>query len=191
MIVRNKLIKATLNVSGKYLHSPEQRLILGATALATQPFIDMHNKNIDEETRKTSVARTLAKIVAGTIVGVLVREAGIKYIERYSKYLPIYGNKAKGILVGIKREKGRSCFVPVLEKIAKNGKSIFPIEDAELTRKFVLYRKAFGTFVATIAMIGTNFLLDAPLTKYFTEVFQKKIDAQMPKKEKKSSEVHK
>lgn len=46
-----------------------------------------------------------------------------------------------------------------------------------------------GTFVATIAMIGTNFLLDAPLTKYFTGVFQKslanvKLDENpVPKKE--------
>ena len=61
-------------------------MILGATALATQPVIDLKNKEVDEETRMTSVARTIAKIVAGTIVGVVVRYAGIEAAKAFSKY---------------------------------------------------------------------------------------------------------
>ena len=64
MIIRNEYVKKGLDFAGKYLHAPEQRLLLGATALATQPFIDMHNKNVDKETRMMSVARTIAKIIA-------------------------------------------------------------------------------------------------------------------------------
>ena len=164
--------------------------MLGATALATQPFIDLKNKDVDAETRKTSVARTLAKIVAGTLVGVAVRQAGISFVRKYSQYDP---NLCSGLVSSIKPKKGESFFVPMFEKVAgassTNEKSIFSIAADKLEKKFELYRKAMGTFVATIAMIGTNFLLDAPLTKYFTGVFQKslanvKLDENpVPKKE--------
>ena len=33
-----------------------------------------------------------------------------------------------------------------------------------------------GTFAATIAMVFTNFILDAPLTKWLTGLFNKIID---------------
>ena len=36
-----------------------------------------------------------------------------------------------------------------------------------------------GTFVATVAMIFTNFLIDAPLTKHLTSVFTKKINKEV------------
>ena len=182
MIISNKIVKQALDWTGRKIHSPEQRLVLGATALATQPFIDLKNKDVDAETRKTSVARTLAKIVAGTLVGVAVRQAGISFVRKYSQYDP---NLCSGLV--------SSIFVPMFEKVAgassTNEKSIFPIAADKLEKKFELYRKAMGTFVATIAMIGTNFLLDAPLTKYFTGVFQKslanvKLDENpVPKKE--------
>lgn len=157
--------------SGKNLHSPEQRLILGATALATQPFIDLNNKAVDEDTRKTSVARTVAKIIAGTLVGVIVRQVGINYVRKYSQYT---ANIVNGLVTRVTPQKGRGFFVPLFEIPLKKGqKSIFPLPAEKLEKKFELYRKAMGTFVATVAMVGTNFLLDAPLTKYLTNVFQK------------------
>ena len=67
-------------VMGKKCSSAEQRLILGVTALATQPFIDAHNKSVDEETRKVSVARTIAKIIAGTLTGLLSVKAVLKQL---------------------------------------------------------------------------------------------------------------
>ena len=39
----NRTIKYVTRI-GEVINSPEQRLILGATALATQPFIDLNNK---------------------------------------------------------------------------------------------------------------------------------------------------
>ena len=38
--------------AGEKISSAEQRLILGASALMSQPFIDAKNKNVDEKTRK-------------------------------------------------------------------------------------------------------------------------------------------
>lgn len=178
MIISNKTIKTALDWTGKKLHSPEQRLILGATALATQPFIDLHNKEVDAETRKTSVARTLAKIIAGTLVGYAVRRAGISFVRKYSQYST---DMVGGLVAKITPKDGKGFFVPMFTKTLKpTEKSIFPIAKDKLEKKFELYRKAMGTFVATVAMIGTNFILDAPLTKFFTGVFQKQLTHKLP-----------
>ena len=74
------------------MHAPEQRILIGATGLAIQPFIDLNNKNVDKETRKTSAWRTAAKIIAGTIVGVAVRYWGIAFVKKYAQYDTIIKN---------------------------------------------------------------------------------------------------
>lgn len=164
MIISNKNVKQCLNYAGQKLHAPEQRLLLGATALAIQPWIDLKNKDVDKETRMMSVARTLAKIIAGTAVGVAVRYAGIAGIKRLCKYTPIL-NKNGTKVIGLEKERG--ILVPLFE--GKNGfKQVSPEEfEANMNR----YIKAMGTFAATIAMIYTNFSLDAPLTKWLTNEF--------------------
>lgn len=173
MIISNKNIKAGLEFAGRHLHAPEQRWILGATALATQPVIDLNNKSVDEDTRMTSVARTTAKIVAGTFVGVAVRYAGIKFIKHLSQYEKVLSTDGSQV-ISIIGKKGRDFFVPLFTDKNK----LFPIAVDKLEKKFNLYTKALGTFAATVAMIFTNFLLDAPLTKWLTGVFQKKITGQ-------------
>ena len=171
MIISNEKVKSGLNWAGKALHAPEQRIILGATALATQPFIDLNNKDVDEETRKISAARTIAKIIAGTTVGVIVRYAGIWAANRYSKFEKVFADTDKKIIEKIIPDKKNGFLTPAL---AKN--TIFPISDAELAKRMTRYRKAMGTLLATIAMVATNFLCDAPLTKYLTKVFQKGLE---------------
>lgn len=179
LIISSGKIKNGLNWAGKALHAPEQRLILGATALATQPFIDLNNKEVDEETRKISAARTIAKIIAGTAVGVLVRYAGIIVANRYSKFQKVFADDAKTIIKQIIPDKKRGMLTPLFTQ-----NTIFPISDKEFTKRITRYRKAMGTLLATVAMVATNFLLDAPLTKYMTKIFQKGL-------EKKSEEVEK
>ena len=75
---------------GHDISSAENRLILGVTALMTQPFIDAKNKNVDEETRRVSVCRTIAKIIAGTLTGYAIRKGAIKAIRAWSQ-LPAPG----------------------------------------------------------------------------------------------------
>ena len=171
MIISNEKVKSGLNWAGKALHAPEQRIILGATALVTQPFIDLNNKDVDEETRKISAARTIAKIIAGTTVGVIVRYAGIWAANRYSKFEKVFADTDKKIIEKIIPDKKNGFLTPAF---AKN--TIFPISDAELAKRMTRYRKAMGTLLATIAMVATNFLCDAPLTKYLTKVFQKGLE---------------
>jgi hypothetical protein len=135
--------------AGEKISSAEQRLILGATALMSQPFIDAHNRNVDENTRRVSVARTIAKIVAGTFTGFFIRKGCIKAIKAFSQ------------LPGPKVPKYKTIFTP---------KDITKINSDE----FIQYRNAMGTIVALIVMMFTNFAIDAPLTKFLTNKLVKK-----------------
>lgn len=138
-----------INKAGEKISSAEQRLILGASALMSQPFIDAHNKNVDEKTRKVSVARTIAKIIAGTTTGFLIRKGCIKAIDAMSKP------------VGKNVPKWKTLFTP--KNITKTN-----------TDAFKQYRNAMGTIVALVVMMFTNFLIDAPLTRFLTNKFVKK-----------------
>lgn len=179
LIVSNEHVKKGLNYAGKYLHAPEQRLLLGATALAIQPFIDLQNKDVDKETRLMSVARTIAKIIAGTAVGVAVRYAGIAAVKALSKYTPVLDKAGKQVV----RLKDCGPLIPLFQ-----GKNKFkPISPELLEANMNRYIKAMGTFFATVAMVYTNFSLDAPITKWLTSAFSKVIEKQS--KLKSESEV--
>lgn len=144
----NEKLLYRLKDIGKNFSSDKQRVALGVTALATQPFIDAHNKNVDEKTRKVSVARTIAKIIAGTLTGFFIRYACIKGIKAFSQ-IP-----GKGI------PKYKTIFTP--KGVTDNT-----------TDAFEQYRNAMGTVIALVVMLFTNFLIDIPLTKFLTNVFIK------------------
>ncbi len=137
---------------GKNISSAEQRLILGASALMSQPFIDAHNKRVDEDTRKVSVAKTISKIIVGTTTGFLIRKGCIKAIKECSK-LPAPGVK-----------KCRTIFAPEIDEFKLN----------ENSDDYKQYQNTFGTIAALVVMMFTNFLIDAPLTKYFTNLLMDK-----------------
>lgn len=134
---------------GQKLSSSENRLILGASALMTQPFIDAANKDVDEKTRKYSICRTLAKIIAGTVTGYTIRKACIKSIDAFTK-IPTE------IKPDMRFKKLRSCLLPTVKHTAE-----------ELAQ----YKNALGTLLALGVMVFTNFLIDAPLTKFLTNFF--------------------
>ena len=140
---------------GKNISSPENRLILGVTALMSQPFIDLHNRKVDEETRKVSAARTVAKIIAGTLTGVLVRKGCIKAIDAFSMLPSQITSKTKWPWL-------RTLFTP---DSAISGVL------TDLTH----HKNALGTFLSLFVMTITNFAIDAPLTKFLTNKFVDKI----------------
>lgn len=78
-----------LNTCATKIAGPENRLILGVSALASQPFIDYYNKNVDKKTRKYSVCKTISKIIIGTTVGVIVRSLAIKYSANLLKSVDV------------------------------------------------------------------------------------------------------
>lgn len=145
---------------GEHINSPEQRLIQGATALGLQPLIDLNNKDADEDTRAVSVARTIGKIVAGTVVGVGVRYATIAIAKRFSRYVLTEGPK---YLTEIKRKTKYDVLLPIID-CNKNK-----IKKIDFINKYNNSIKTIGTIFATVAMVFTNFLLDAPLTKVITK----------------------
>lgn len=145
----NSKVTDAINYIGKNFSSDKQRVALGVTALMTQPFIDANNKKIDDETRRASVAKTIAKIIAGTATGFLIRYGCIKGIKALSQ-IP-----AKNV------PKWKTIFTP--QGITDNT-----------TEAFQQYRNAMGTVLALGIMVFTNFLIDAPLTKLMTNAFIKK-----------------
>ena len=56
--IDSKKIANGLKWAQEKIAAPHQRLILGATALSSQPFIDLNNKKVDDRTRQISCAKT-------------------------------------------------------------------------------------------------------------------------------------
>lgn len=150
--LKNTKILNGIKWAGEHISSHHNRAILGVTALMSQPFIDLHNRNVDEETRKVSAARTVAKIIAGTSTGYLVRYYSIKAAEALTK------------TENIKRTIDTLLIPPKFKKpLVKTIKGIKH------------YRYTIGTFLSIAVMMFTNFAIDAPLTKCLTNIFVKKV----------------
>ena len=139
-----KRVQRWKSVDERISKPAENRLIMGATAIITQPVIDYHNHKVDQETRRVSRNRTISKILAGTTVGIIVRGSCYGIVE---KMTDLNGN-------------------------GKYSKSLLPTkflkdlaQDAKLLKN---YRSALSTAVAIFVMCFTNFLIDAPLTLYLT-----------------------
>lgn len=147
---------------GKNITSPQNRLIMGLTALATQPWIDLYNKDVDKQTRKVSCARTAAKIIAGTITGVAVRYGTIGLIKQMAK-VSVNGETLKSI---------QKIFTPSAVDVNKlKNEATKLVEQDRLNQ----YCNTVGTLLGLVVMLYTNFAWDIPLTKYFTKVFSNKM----------------
>lgn len=156
---------------GIYFDSAMQRALMGVLALFTQPFIDLKNKNVDEETRKASAARTTAKIIAGTTTGVLIREGCIQATKLFSQN----DNIAKYEFEHNKKNIGKT-FTPKGE-VKKWQQILLPGDkayknkiDAASIKKM---RNSVGTIAAIVIMLYTNFAIDAPLTTFLTNKLYK------------------
>lgn len=146
-------------------HPAINRIIMGVTAFLLQPGIDASNKELDDETRILSVCRTIAKIIAGTFVGIIVRGSAHRII---SKMTNIEG-------------KGMNCRKLLPKSYIKTFK-----DDPTLLGN---YRSALSTGLAILAMCFTNFAFDAPLTVKLTNKFKKWADALKAKPQEKEVEV--
>lgn len=157
-----------------HFSTPANRLIMGATALAFQPYIDYHNKDVDERTRKVSTARTVAKILAGTFSGFLVRKGCIKLIDFASvKNMAELNKMGEGL-----RKNLAKTLIPN-EKVVSNEKYF---DNFRMMKK---HKEAIGSCMALLAMIITNFVFDVPVTKYLTNKFVDKfVDKKSPEDKK-------
>ena len=145
---------------GSIIARPDaNRLIMGVTALATQPAIDYYNHRVDEETRTVSRNRTLAKIIACMSVGIMVRGTCFQMVNKMTN------------LSGVK----------------KLSKALIPKEFINTFKtypdKLANYKNALSTIMALGIMTITNFVLDAPLTVFFTNRFNERTARKARKKE--------
>lgn len=147
-----------LNWFGENVSTPENRLIIGVTALASQPFIDLYNKDVDEDTRIVSCARTIGKTIAGTLTGVVVRAGFIHLTRNYSELGDVGGKTIKKL------------FTP-------------PNAPDKMTYAYKQYRNAMGMLLAIVAMLFTNFAIDAPLTNFLTNRLTKQFQDKFKKHE--------
>lgn len=149
-----------INWVGKHVSTPENRIVIGVTALLTQPFIDYFNKDVDKKTQEVSCARTIAKNVAGMTSGYLVREGFIKLIQKCSE-------------LGDTGKKIQKLFTPSNAPKAN-------------TFAYKQYQNAMGMVFAIVGLCFTNFLFDAPVTNYLTNKITKFMESQDAKKGEKN-----
>lgn len=135
----------------KQISVPENRLLIGVSALASQPFIDLYNKDVDEKTRIVSCARTVAKTLSGTILGVAIRAGCIHLAKNYS-------------------ELDNSGAKPIKKMFSPSNASV-------KNHAYRQYQNAIGTLLAVVGLLFSNFLLDAPLTAVLTNVLVKKMES--------------
>lgn len=166
----------TISWLGDGFTSAMQRFVSGITAIVTQPFFDLNNKNVDEDTRKTSCARTMGKIIAGTFTGVLIRKICIDLTKKFTQNKNIeiarYEKEKEKLL---SKGKDITSIKPSRTEFKPWEQILLPKSKLEAgAREIKKYRGAFGTFAAVAVMVFTNFIIDAPLTTYLTNVFVKK-----------------
>ncbi len=152
-----------LNKIDNYISKPMQnRGIMGATALLTQPFIDYNNKKVDKETRRIAFFNRCAVILAGTGVGMfLVRGPVYKAVEKMTNL------------------KGES----------KYSKALLPkkyLKEISENEKFLKnYRSSLAMGISLALMFFTNFLCDAPATIFLTNFFKEHFGTPKTEKEEK------
>ena len=129
--------------AGDIMGRPMQnRLIMGATAIVSQPFIDEHNKRVDKKTARASRNRTIGKILAGTAVGCVVRGGIFKFVNMTT-------NK------DISTDRWDNLLTP------RNSQRVMPHLYKNRMRN---YKTVGATALALVVMLFTNILIDMPLT---------------------------
>lgn len=182
--IRNPRYIKNIMKLGDDFNSAQQRAVSGVTGILIQPWFDLNNKRVDEETRVVSTARTLGKIVAGMATGVTIRWVLIKASEAFTKTIATEEARVKKAV-----EKGKNNYMPAKTCFKKWEQCLLPKESLNKSfREIKKYRLAFGTVAAVGVMLFTNFLIDAPLTTYLTNKFVKMFTGKDPAEYTKSKE---
>lgn len=135
--------------------TPFNRAVIGFVAIATQPWIDLFNKDVDEDTRKTACLRTAAKLGIGTATGIAVRKFFIDFVA------PKFSVTSDEL-----KNKPHKSYHDWL----KPSESIVSTKNFEMMKRTLSkHREVCGTFVAIAAMM----LTDPPLTLLTTNFLNK------------------
>lgn len=154
-LIPNMTVKNSQRCSdiGVIISRPDvNRGIMGATALLTQPFIDYYNPKVDKETAGVSTCRTGAKIIAGTTVGMGVRNLCYNAIKAFTSTNPSSQPWRRWLMPSQKIER----------YISKRNVDWFKN-----------YKNTLATTLGLAAMLVTNLALDVPLTNFLSKTFLK------------------
>ncbi|MBQ9245868.1 hypothetical protein IJ182_06345 [bacterium] len=134
---------------GKYVNTPEQKLLMAITALSLQPLIDL--KFADDEKKHDAAIKSASKAIAGGLTGVTIRACFLKLMEM------LVGYDANGLPKN--NSFNRKYFFPnkAYEKWKEN--------EIKAVRDMNKYTKNLGSLFAVAFMIlFSNSKLDVPLT---------------------------
>jgi len=151
----------------KNINGAQQRAVMGATAIVLQPPIDYYNPNADEKTRNFSTMKTIVKVVVGTLVGVGVRYAGIKYAKSLTKT----PERFEKLIEKVKDIKIKEKLKDIMKKPHKKE----------------IFENNLGTLMGVIGVLLANFTIDMPLAKFAIEKMSQKLNLSVdkPKEDKK------
>lgn len=149
----NSLLGKTIKAAGDF-NMIHNRLFIGAFALLTQPWIDLFNPNVDDETKKMSCIRTAAKVIIGTATGVAVRHVCINMLA--PKYTKVGKELEKE-----PNKKMATLFMP------ENKTALKKLAESE--NLLAEHRNVIGNLAAIAVMMIT----DPPLTIFLTNFFKK------------------
>ncbi|MBR6163997.1 hypothetical protein IKQ26_08955 [bacterium] len=80
-ICRSKGYQKLTEFALENISPAEQRLLVGVTGVIMQPWIDLHNKKVDKETRIYSACKNCAKAFVGATTGFFIRKGCIKLVN--------------------------------------------------------------------------------------------------------------
>ncbi len=155
----NKACAEKVLTKAANINSWQQRAALGVSGMVLQPMIDLHNKDVDEQTRKVSANRSFAKALVGATTGIILRA---------------------GCMFGVEKALNNEKFADGLAKITAENSSQSAVAKA---KNFIKnqggakkYASVLGTIVALGVMTYTNFSVDAPLTNKLTNFLNRKYE---------------
>ncbi len=149
-----EIVAKTGKVAGKYIGLPEQKLILSMAALCIQPAIEL--MTVDDDKKHDAAIKSAAKIIAGAVSGVTIRNITISIAQKY---------------IAIDKDNIlKKYFLPdeVNKLIMNKGR----VGYEEAVRRLKLYNDVLGTIAALVIMcLFTNKNFDVPLTSDLQDLF--------------------
>lgn len=145
------------------MKSASQRFALMVIAVPSSYCVDTYFSGADnEETKVNARIKNISKALACGIVGVAVRLLADLGFNKFTQIGDI--TKDEIFIVNIKPKKWLGCLLPKLEQRARG------MSEEGLKAKRNKYILVGSNALAAVAMIFTNVLLDAPLTRLFTNI---------------------
>lgn len=169
MIIRNTGLEKFINYSGKKINAPQQAVIMGVTSVILVPYVNKHNKHVDQDTRDMAVARAIGKNAAGNALDYFTRIAAIFAVGKLSSYKINKTPNEDDLVTEISpKSLKKDIFAPNMKE------KFTPTPKGEFLKDYKSYRIAMGALLATGMALFIKSTIELTLTKKITDYFYKK-----------------